>query len=181
MNIKIAGTEFSLAHKSFEIYVQGCYRNCNGCHNPETQSFGGGRDVDIDKFIQECVGRVEQFDSIVDNIYVTGGDLLCYTDEIAETFSVDVYLAWYNKYKWLFTGADEKDIPSWVWEYYDIVKCGAYDENLRQADGVFPASSNQKLLFNKDRLDKPQLYGVSPDALESKFKTIKFEGEKIWK
>ena len=50
MDIKIAGTEFSLQRKAFEIYVQGCYRNCVGCHNPETQPFSGGTLVDIDKY-----------------------------------------------------------------------------------------------------------------------------------
>ena len=180
MDIKIAGTEFSLQRKAFEIYVQGCYRNCVGCHNPETQPFSGGTLVDIDKFIDEQAVRVKMFDNIVENIYVTGGDLLCYVDKIAEEFSVNVLVAWYNKFKWLFTGADEEDIPPWVWDYYDIVKCGAYRQDLRQEDGTFPASSNQKLLFNSRVRDKPTLYGVSPYALEDMYNNIDFKGEKKW-
>lgn len=181
MDFKIAGTEFSLQRKAFEIYVQGCYRGCSGCHNPETQSFSGGKLVDIDKFISDSAKRVEHFDPVVDNIYVSGGDLLCYTDVIAETFSLAVCIAWYNKYKWLFTGAEEKNIPSWVWDYYDIVKCEPYRQDLRQEDGVFPASSNQKLIFNTNRLDNPVLFGITAENLLSKFDSTKFKGEKKWK
>ena len=180
MDIRIAGTEFSLQHKSFEIYVQGCFRGCNGCHNPETQSFGGGTQVDIDKFIMEKYEQTKQFDNLVDNIYITGGDLLCYVDDIASTFSIAVAIAWNDKCRWLFTGAEEKEIPSWVWDYYDIVKCGHYDESLRQPDGTFPASSNQKLLFNSRVRDKPTLYGVSPYTLEDMYNNIDFKGEKKW-
>lgn len=181
MEIKIAGTEFSLERKSFEIYVQGCYRHCPGCHNPETQSFGSGTAVEIDKFIREQADKVELFDDLVDNIYVTGGDLLCYVDDIAEEFSAHVLCTWYNKYKWLFTGCEEEDIPSWVWDYYDVVKCGQYREDLRQPDGTFPASSNQKLLFNSKWMDNPTLFGVTPSSLEEMYNYTEFKGEKKWK
>lgn len=181
MEIKIAGTEFSLERRSFEIYVQGCYRHCPDCHNPETQSFSGGTLVQVYPFIKEQEDKVKIFDSIVDNIYVTGGDLLCYVDKIAEEFSVEVYMAWYNKCKWLFTGCEEMCLPPWIWEYYDVVKCEPYDMNLRQGDGVFPASSNQKLIFNTDMLDKPRLFGIDPKYLEDLYISTDFKGEKKWK
>ena len=31
------------------VFTQGCRHNCPGCHNPETHSFDGGYEEDIDK------------------------------------------------------------------------------------------------------------------------------------
>ena len=46
--MKIAGTQFTLKTKSFEIYVSGCAGNphCKGCHNPETWDFNVGEEFD---------------------------------------------------------------------------------------------------------------------------------------
>ena len=170
--IRIAGTEFSLKNKSFEIYIQGCYRKCPGCHNPGTQPFNGGKLVDIHEFIAEQYHKIEPFikEGLIKNIYISGGDLLCYDDETASEFSAVVsFFFEYPIHIWLFTGAgDEEIIPTWVWNYYDIVKCGRYRQDLRNPEGTFPASSNQKLIFNR---------WIDKDLSDS----IKFKGEKLWR
>ena len=152
LNIRIAGTEFSLKNKSFEIYVQGCYRRCPGCHNPDTQPFIGGKSVFIPEYITNQYYKVKPYieSGLVKNIYISGGDLLCQEEDKAIEFS-SLISFWFPPpvNTWLFTGAEEEEIPKWVWDYYDIVKCGKYKEELRNPNGTFPASSNQKLLFNK--------------------------------
>lgn len=172
LNIRIAGTEFSLKNKSFEIYVQGCYRKCAGCHNPDTQLFNGGKLVEMHQYLAEQYYKIEPFIDcgLIKNIYVSGGDLLCQEEEIARDFS-SLISFWFHPplLTWLFTGAGEDEpLPEWVWDDYDIVKCGRYREDLRNPEGTFPASSNQKLMFNK-YLDK--------DIVDS----INFKGEKIWR
>ena len=151
LNIRIAGTEFSLKYKSFEFYVQGCYRRCPGCHNPDAQLFNGGKEVDLEKFLIEQYNKIQPFvkQGLIENIYVSGGDLLCLDEEVAKTFSLGVSTLFHPPLCiWLFTGADEEEIPKWAWDYYDIIKCGTYREDLRNPEGTFPASSNQKLLLN---------------------------------
>jgi len=173
MRIRIAGTEFSIKNKSFEIYVQGCNRACSGCHNPEAQPFDGGTSVDIHDFLKEQYERTSLFPDLVYNIYVSGGDLLCQTRSIAEEFSREVNNFWSDKYKWLFTGCDAKDLPDWVWDYYDIIKTGRYMAGLRQ-EGKFPASSNQELIFNSN----PTAFVA--DGMLDKFNNTEFEGNKRW-
>lgn len=173
MRIRIAGTEFSIKNKAFEIYVQGCYRGCSGCHNPETQPFDVGETLDIHDFIKEQAERTDLFPDLVQNIYVSGGDLLCQNGSIAEEFSREVDNYWSDKFKWLFTGCDPDKIPEWVWNYYDIVKAGEYMEGLRQ-EGCFPASSNQVLIFNSNPLV------FTADRMLDKFNNIEFKGEKRW-
>ena len=172
MRIRIAGTEFSIKNKSFEIYVQGCYRACSGCHNPETQPFDGGTAVDIQEFLREQQRRTSLFPDMVKNIYVTGGDLLCQNGSIAEYFSRIACDLWQDKYKWLFTGCEYEKLPEWVWNYYDIVKCGQYVETLKQEG--FPASSNQILVFNST----PSAF--LEEGMMKKFNDTEFNGEKRW-
>lgn len=172
MNIRIAGIEVSIPRKSFEIYVQGCYRKCPGCHNPDTQPFGGGKEVDSYQFLQDQWYKLIAGYELIDNIYITGGDLLCQPEEVAKEFSMQVFsfLPYDDYYIWLFTGCREEDLPSWVWDYYDIVKCGEYREDMLNPPNTFPASKNQKLLFN----------GKRKGSLQYKFDTIEFSGEKRW-
>lgn len=172
MRIRIAGTEFSIKNKSFEIYVQGCYRACSGCHNPETQSFEGGESVDIQEFLRKQQERTSLFPDLVKNIYITGGDLLCQSRSTAEEFSRIVSDLWQDKYKWLFTGCDFSRLPQWIWDYYDIVKCGQYMENYKQEG--FPASSNQILIFNSS----PSAF--LEEGMMKKFNETEFNGEKRW-
>ena len=171
MSIRIAGTEFSLKNKSFEIYIQGCYRKCPGCHNPDTQPFDGGKLVDVPQFIAEQYFKVEPFidDGLIKNIYISGGDLLCQDEDDAIELSSHITF-WFPPptYIWLFTGAEENDIPEWVWDYYDIVKCGTYRQDLLNPEGTFPASRNQKLLFNRN---------ISKSIMNN----VDFKGEKKWR
>lgn len=172
MRIRIAGTEFSLKGKAFEIYIQGCYRCCPGCHNPETQPFEGGKSVDIEEFLKEQKERTDLFPDLVQNIYVSGGDLLCQNKNTAEEFSKVLKETWPDKYRWLFTGCEPDKLPDWVWNYYDIIKSGPYIQTLKQ-EGVFPASSNQELIFNPDTENE--------DRMLDKFDVTDFYGIKRWK
>ena len=167
--IRIAGTEFSLKHKSFEIYIQGCWRGCRGCHNPDTHPFEGGREVNITDYMEELADKIYPFKDLVKNIYVSGGDLLCHPYEIAEEFSNHLKYNFHHSYMlWLFTGAGTYDrLPDWIWWYYDIVKCGMFKIDELNPEGSFPASKNQTLICGNR---------VSKELFDS----IDFKGEKIW-
>lgn len=152
MKIRIAGTEYSLRNKSFEIYVQGCDRACPGCHNPETQDHEGGEEVVMGDWLPVQYQKVDKFGNLVQRIFVSGGDLLCLPRPVACEFSREVRNTWKDKELWLFTGATKENVPLWVWGYYDVVKCGPYDQTKKQEG--FPASSNQMLLLNKSRWNR---------------------------
>lgn len=158
MDIRIAGTEYSLNNFSYEIYMQGCDRHCEGCHNPQTWDFRGGKLVDVDDFLKDTAKRLRPFiiSGMVENIYITGGDLLCCKTLKSELFSAAVCNLFWMLNVWLFTGEEERDLPQWVFQYYDVIKAGKFDITKLNPKGTFPASSNQVLLFNehKRRYDK---------------------------
>lgn len=165
MDIRIAGTEYSLHNKSFEIYIQGCTRHCPGCHNPETQPLNGGEVVDIDQWLSKQAQKVYKFNDLVDRIFISGGDLLCLPYKEAQHFTHTLCRVFADKPIWLFTGAREEDVEPWVFNFYDVVKCGEYDQTQKQ-DG-FPASKNQKLIINKQTM-----FHID---------TLDFKGEIKWK
>ena len=53
MLIRIAGTVSESIVDGpgirYTIFTQGCPHHCEGCHNPETHDFSGGRLADTDK------------------------------------------------------------------------------------------------------------------------------------
>ena len=169
MKIRIAGTEFSLKRKAFEIYIQGCSRNCKGCHNPSTHDFNGGREVEISSFFKDLDKKLKPFinDCLVKRIYVSGGDLLCWDEATVKEFGNYLMLYFVDLETWLFTGAEPEELPYWIWWYFWVVKCGPYREDLRNPEGTFPASSNQKLVVH---------YKLPRDY----FNDIEFQGVKTW-
>ena len=146
MDIRIAGIEVSLERRSVEIFVQGCSRKCKGCHNPETWDFKGGEKHDVITFLSELRSKIDKFGDLITDIYISGGDLLCLPDHEANLFSDFVRTYFHDKKLWLYTGCndtEEDPLPVWIWEIYDVIKCGSYREDLKQEG--FPASSNQRI------------------------------------
>ena len=126
---------------AYEIYVSGCYRNCKGCHSPELQSFDYGEPLDTEQLIKD----IKKLGNWVDIISFLGGDLLQQDkNEVLRLLAV-IKANFPNKKLWLFTGQKQEDLPLVVKKFFDVIKCGEYDETKKQEG--FPASSNQKILY----------------------------------
>jgi len=125
---------------TIEIFISGCNDGkgrCKKCHNPQLWNFDVGDEIN-DNFYK----NLKEKEDFYECISLLGGcpldqdrhDLLDFLMRLRHLFP--------DKEKWLFTGKDE--VPNWVKEYFDYIKIGKYDENLK-TDG-FPASSNQRVL-----------------------------------
>ena len=83
MKIKLAG----LANDSivdgpglrFTIFVQGCPHHCEGCHNPESHDFNGGRWADTDKIIEKI-----KENEIIKGVTFSGGEPFCQAEPLAD-------------------------------------------------------------------------------------------------
>lgn len=51
------------------IFTQGCNHNCEGCHNPESHSFHGGKLIDI----EEILNMIKE-NPLLDGITLSGGE-----------------------------------------------------------------------------------------------------------
>jgi anaerobic ribonucleoside-triphosphate reductase activating protein len=53
----------------FAVFAQGCHHHCPGCHNPGSQPFAGGREVDVAELQQMIAAN-----PLLAGITLTGGE-----------------------------------------------------------------------------------------------------------
>ncbi|MGL5647335.1 MAG: anaerobic ribonucleoside-triphosphate reductase activating protein [Clostridium sp.] len=135
------------------FFSQGCKHNCKGCFNPDTHSFLGGEEMEMDDLIKDVLEN-----PILKGVTFSGGDPI----ERAEEFS---YMA--KKFKehglsvWSFTGykveyllenLDEmKGVRSFL-ENIDVLIDGKFEKDLMEDGLKFRGSSNQRIIDMKETL-----------------------------
>lgn len=114
----VDGPGFRLA-----VFTQGCPHNCEGCHNPETHDFNGGRLMDTGEIV-----KVMQDNPLLDGITLTGGDPFCQPAACME----------------LARSAHEMGLNVWAfsgWTYEELLKdpeaCDLLKETDVLVDGPF--------------------------------------------
>ena len=131
----------------FTIFMQGCLRNCKGCHNPTTHDLNGGEILDTDKIISAI-----KKNSLLNGITLSGGEPFLQIDsameiaKAAKNFGLNV---------WCYTGYKFENIPENAKEllkYVDVLVDGEYIEELRDLELNFRGSKNQRVIdLNKTR------------------------------
>ena len=146
--MNILGTQYTLKHKAFEIYVAGCNGSphCKGCHNPESWDFNRGDEMD-GNYLLLLENKIKSFDKLIDNIMIFGGEPL--DQDIASLINLLQWLHQFNKKIWIFTRYNLNEIPQAVKNCCDYLKCGRYDPQLCTTDniqyGIALATSNQNI------------------------------------
>lgn len=139
------------------LFVQGCSMRCNGCFNPESWDFDGGKEWNDnikDRFF-EVVSR-----HYIKRVSILGGEPLenQSIDKVYEII-VEIREKFPNKKIWLYTG---KKLESLTDKEMDVVKLcdvvvdGAYAESLRDPCLAFRGSSNQRIISIKETLEQSQ-------------------------
>lgn len=146
--MKILATQYTLKYKSFDIYISGCNGNphCLGCHNPETWSFDQGDQID-EKYMEKIKIKINDFNSIIENIMIFGGEPL---DQNIE--ELEILLKFLNKYSksiWIFTRYDLNEVPENIKKLCDYIKTGRYIKELSCEENIYYginlSTSNQKI------------------------------------
>ena len=146
--MNILATQYTLAMKAFEVYVAGCSGNphCKGCHNPTSWDFDNGEHYD-ETYKQQIYNKVKDFDSMIDNCMIFGGEPLDQNHTELKQLLED--LQELHKPIWIFTRYDIKEVPDFVKENCDYIKCGRYMEELKTENntqyGITLATSNQHI------------------------------------
>ena len=83
MQIRIAGTvQDSIVDGPglrYVIFTQGCPHRCEGCHNPETHDFSGGKLTDTDALFEECTEN-----PLTGGVTFSGGEPFCQAEALYE-------------------------------------------------------------------------------------------------
>jgi anaerobic ribonucleoside-triphosphate reductase activating protein len=144
--MNIAATEYSIGTKSFDIYISGCKGYCKGCCNPELQNPDFGDELSV-VFFETLRNKMRIFDSLVDNIFIMGGEPLDQEISSLKLFLEKISL--YNKPIWLFTHFSLEEIPEDIKQLCSYIKTGKYDMNNLVDNniqyGVKLASGNQTI------------------------------------
>lgn len=144
--MNILGTQYSIATKSFDIFVSGCKApHCKGCFNPETWEFKRGDLYSTQMFIK-WRSKIKTNSLLAKNIFVMGGEPLDQdTDSLVEML---FELNSLNIPIWLFTHYDLNEVPLCVQQYCSYIKCGRYMPELKHEHmiyGVRLATDNQRI------------------------------------
>lgn len=150
--MRIAGAEYSIRKKAYDVFISGCTRNCYNCFNKEVQSFDYG--TLITKFtIDELIQKLILNRPIIDRLRIMGGDLLCNPPDESHSFIMTVKSKMPKGIKLvLYTGEDKDKIPSWCFKLFDEIKYGAYIEKFHCESDLY-GSTNQHYII-KDEYER---------------------------
>ena len=125
------------------IYVAGCKHDCPFCHNPQSHSFEGGTEYEVEDLVD--IVLADEFADLT----LSGGDPM---------FQVEASLELCKKVKerskksiWLYTGFTVEQIAktrylSRILPYVDVIVDGRYVHELRDESLPFRGSRNQRII-----------------------------------
>lgn len=134
------------------FFVQGCPFHCEGCHNPQTWDFLGGREFTIDT-LNDLTNAI-QANGIKRNLSIMGGEPLCQENIFLTQMVIAHIKSKYPDIKiYLWTGYTyeelvERDKPktNWILNNIDYLIDGPFI--LAERDITLPmrGSRNQRIL-----------------------------------
>jgi anaerobic ribonucleoside-triphosphate reductase activating protein len=151
MKIKIAGTANDSIVDGpgirFTIFTQGCPHHCEGCHNPGTHDFDGGRYEET----AELIRKIKE-NPLLDGVTFSGGEPFCQAYPLVEiakaakSLGLDIVTYTGYTFEYLVDNADGENGFSELLSVTDILIDGRYIEEQRCLDVPFRGSLNQRIL-----------------------------------
>lgn len=133
----------------FTIFMQGCLRNCKGCHNPATHDLNGGKILDT----EEIISAIKK-NPLLSGITLSGGEPFLQIEPALELAKSAKNL---GLNVWCYTGYRFENIPANANELLkniDVLVDGEYIEELRDLELNFCGSKNQRIIdLNKTRAE----------------------------
>lgn len=124
------------------IYCAGCNHQCPGCHNPQSWSFDGGREMTTEEIMKIIVADPYA------NVTFSGGDPMYQATGFLE-LACEIHKRT-NKDIWCYTGFTFESLINpeqrELLEQIDVLVDGPFIEKLRDTDLLFRGSSNQRLI-----------------------------------
>ncbi|MDR0550797.1 MAG: 4Fe-4S cluster-binding domain-containing protein [Spirochaetaceae bacterium] len=120
------------------IFLQGCKKHCEGCHNPETWNINGGKVMPISDVVRAVSSELK-----TKRVTISGGEpllqkesvLLLITELKKRSFDIALY-----------TGYSITDVPDNILDKIDYIKTGEYRQELRTSVAAYIGSTNQTFL-----------------------------------
>lgn len=151
MEIRIAG----IANDSivdgpglrFTVFTQGCFHNCEGCHNPSTHDPNGGKLVKVDDLIVQM-----RDNPLLDGLTISGGEpflqsMAC-TElaRAAHNLGLTVWVYTGFTYEQLIEGIRYSHEYEDLLDQTDVLIDGPFILKQRSLEVPFRGSANQRLI-----------------------------------
>lgn len=142
---------------SVTFFTQGCPHKCEGCQNPDTWDFAGGKEFEAD-VLQDIVKALEA-NGIKRKLCIMGGEPLCQENQFL-TFlvvnSIKERLPDTEIYLWTGYNLDDLNISGRLKQILELTNCvidGPYIAEQRDITLPMRGSRNQRILYKgKDYL-----------------------------
>ena len=140
------------------IYCAGCAHHCEGCHNPQSWDFKGGKEMEVDDLVD--LVEADEFS----NVTFSGGDPL---------YQVEAFTELARKIKertgkniWCYTGFTYEEVLadkrlSQILPYIDTLVDGPFIMAQRDTHLLFRGSSNQRIIHLTPQ-DDDEIPGTVP-------------------
>lgn len=131
----------------FAVFVQGCPHRCEGCHNPETHDFDGGREVDTDSLFEQCAAN-----PLIKGVTFSGGEPFCQAAALYELgcrfkergLNLMCYSGWTFE-ELTEKSRSEKDVKALL-SILDCLVDGRFELSQRSLALKFRGSANQRII-----------------------------------
>ena len=137
---------------SVSFYTQGCPHRCQGCHNPETWEFDGGKEF-TPQVLNEIITALTA-NGIKRNLCILGGEPLCEENEFLTLLVISEVKHKLPDVKvYIWTGFLYENLLKFqtphikkILEMTDVLIDGPYIESLRNITLSMRGSSNQRII-----------------------------------
>ena len=131
----------------FTLFTQGCVHGCEGCHNPQTHDFNGGKELSVYEIIAELLDN-----PLTDGITFSGGEPFCQAADcaiIAKTARENKLNVWaYSGYTFeeLFEMSKTDAGVAELLSLTDVLVDGKFILAEKTYDAAWRGSRNQRLI-----------------------------------
>lgn len=151
------------------LFLSGCDRHCEGCHNPETWDLNSGKHFN-ETALQEILKELDN--DYISGITLSGGDPLKY-ENLPDVYNLikTIKETYPNKNIWLYTGFsltindfykrdicfDNGALRNHIINMCDVVCDGEFIKSLTDANCPWVGSTNQRVIDVKKTLSENRI------------------------
>lgn len=138
----------------YVIFSKGCKHNCPGCHNPDTHSFSGGKQIEIDELLKEILSLKH-----IDGVTFSGGDPFFQANGfkiLAEKLKENnIHIIAYTGFT--YEKILENEPMKALLEKIDILIDGPFLQDMKTLKSGFKGSENQRYIDVNKSLEKQKV------------------------
>lgn len=148
------------------VFLQGCPRHCEGCHNPELLSMEGGTAVREEEFADQLLGKLSPLHR---GITFSGGDPLAQPEALLKVINL-LKKRKTNLDVWVYTGYTFEEVKNWpVLKIIDVLVDGPFLLKEKNLGLPFRGSNNQRIIDVAETIQRGEVTEFRFDCVANKW------------